>query len=90
MILACRQGGRVWAGVMMASDASIGCVDISLQVYAMRTIWEEQERVGFRGAEDREYGVGYHVCDGIRAPIVNVAHAGTFNDCFNQFFRGEF
>jgi hypothetical protein len=56
----------------------------------MRTIWEEQECVSFRGAEDREYWVGDHVRDGIGAPIVNVAHAGTFNDSFNQFFRGEF
>jgi hypothetical protein len=74
----------------MAPEAPISFVNISLQVHAMRTIREEQERVSFRGAEDREYGVGDHVCNGVRAPIVNVAHAGTFNYCFNQFFRGEF
>jgi hypothetical protein len=65
--------------VALVPKASIGFVHIGLQVHVMRTVREEQERVGFCGAEYSENGVGDHVCDGIRAPIVDIAHAGTFN-----------
>ncbi len=53
----------------------------------MRAIGEQDESVAVGRAKDGENEVFNQESYNFWAPVVDRAHTGTFNDCFNEFLR---